>query len=196
MPPFQDLSGRRFGRLKVLKRVKNDKYKHVKYLCMCDCGKIVEVRGDGLLSKHTQSCSCLHDEILLKNKGNVKHGKYGTRLYRIWSAIKRRCNNPNTINYKDYGGRGITMCNEWLNNFLSFHEWALNNGYKDNLTIERLNVNESYSPLNCKWVTYKRQNNNKRNSFKIIIAQKKGVALKLAAESFKITANGKQKAKI
>lgn len=103
------------------------------------------------------------------NNPNYKDGRKGTRLYRIYNAMKSRCYNPNIPSFKYYGGRGITVCNEWLNDFSTFKEWALNNGYNDNLTIERLDVNGNYEPSNCIWATYKVQANNMRSNRLITI---------------------------
>ncbi len=96
----------------------------------------------------------------------VKHGMYGTRIYRIWAAMKRRCLNPNYHEYHLYGGRGIKVCNEWLG-FVEFYKWAMNNGYKDDLSIDRINQDGNYEPNNCRWETCKRQANNRRSNLTI-----------------------------
>lgn len=99
---------------------------------------------------------------------NVKHGMYGTRIYIIWSDMKRRCLNSKDQNYHYYGGRGITACNEWLE-FIPFYKWALSNNYRDDLTIDRLNNDGNYEPTNCRWITQKQQNNNKRTNILLTI---------------------------
>ena len=171
MPKFKDLTGMKFGMLTVIRRENNDNSRHVMYLCQCECSNMVIVRGDHLTSSKTRSCGCLFKKSLLNNKKNYRHGKYGSRIYHIWCAMKRRCNNPNAINYDRYGEKGITVCTEWTE-FSNFYEWAINHGYAENLTIDRIDTNEQYNPSNCRWVTYKKQNNNKRNNFFITFNEK------------------------
>lgn len=102
-----------------------------------------------------------------------KHGMTGSRLYNIWQGIRQRCNNPNDREYKWYGARGIELDNDWLE-FKPFYNWAINNGYKDNLTIDRIDVNGNYEPLNCRWVTQKEQNRNTRkNNFVLFMGRTK-----------------------
>ena len=163
MPPLKDLIGKRFGRLVVIKRVENDKHNKVQWLCQCDCGNKKIIGSAQLLAGQTISCGCYHKEICvknLKNKNNHKLSK--TRLYRIYAGIKERCLNINLKAYKNYGGRGIKVCKEWKNDFMNFYNWAINNGYSDDLTIDRIDVNGNYEPNNCRWVTKKVQNRNTR----------------------------------
>lgn len=106
-----------------------------------------------------------YNDILEKQKQcQEKHGLCHTRLYSIYTSMKSRCYYKRNKEYKNYGARGIVICEEWLNSFEAFYSWAMNNGYKDNLTIDRINVNGNYEPNNCRWVTMKIQNNNRRNN--------------------------------
>ena len=164
-----DLTGKRFGRLVVIKRVENyvspNGSKYARWLCRCDCGKEKVVKTVCLNDGDTQSCGCIHSERLAeRNRANKKLGKTNHRLYKIWCGIKARCKNSNATDYDIYGGRGITICEEWKNDFSLFYNWAVNNGYKDNLTIDRVDTNGNYCPENCKWSTTKEQSNNKRNN--------------------------------
>ena len=156
-----DLTGKRFGRLVVIER--SDKIgSHPMWLCECDCGNRVIVDGANLRTNHTKSCGCYHSEIAPKNR--TKHGKSYTRLHRIWACMKQRCYYPKRHNYHNYGGRGITICDEWRTDFQAFYDWAMANGYNDNLSIDRVDVNGNYRPENCRWATMKEQQNNRRNT--------------------------------
>ena len=162
MAKFDNKIGRKYGRLTVIKRVDNARQPNgktqVQWLCKCTCGKTIVVRSTSLNSGNTKSCGCAMNK--------PKHGLSKTRLYRIWNAMKNRCNNPNNYGYKNYGGRGIKVCDEWNKDFLEFYNWAINNGYKENLSIDRINNNGNYEPNNCRWATSKEQMANRRN-FKV-----------------------------
>lgn len=154
------IEGQRFGRLIVIKRIKNNKF-----LCKCDCGNFKTIEKSSLLSKNTKSCGCLARET--SKKTLYKHGFYGTKIYKIYYSMKNRCYYHKNISFSNYGARGIKICKEWLNKengFLNFYNWAIENGYKEGLSIDRIDVNGNYEPNNCRWVTRAFQNNNKRNN--------------------------------
>lgn len=166
MGKFIDLTGQKFGRLTVIKRLLNNKYHCAMWECKCDCDNIVKISSNSLRSKNTKSCGCLQKERAkqtgFKNKRNIPN-KIRNTLYRM----KTRCYNCKSSKYKYYGGRGIKICSEWLdkeNGMMSFYNWAIQNNYKDGLTIDRIDVNGNYEPNNCRWVTMKEQANNKRNT--------------------------------
>lgn len=170
----KDFTGERFGRLIVVKDTGKRKNRRKIWLCKCDCGNEKEVISTYLVNGDTTSCGCYRRECELKNLskfwGQAKtHGLSKTRIYQIWADMKDRCNNANNPVFKNYGGRGIKVCDEWLNDFMSFFNWAMANGYQNDLSIDRINVNGNYEPNNCRWATWKIQANNKRTSRKITI---------------------------
>lgn len=165
MKTVKDLTGQRFGRLVAIEKI-SAKGIATKWLCMCDCGKKVSVLTHSLISGNTSSCGCLHREKLAENNkiSKRKHGMTGTRLYRIWGGMKRRCYEIANKDYERYGARGIIICDAWLTDFQFFYEWAMSNGYKDDLSIDRIENDGNYEPSNCKWTTVKIQNNNRRTN--------------------------------
>lgn len=162
MGTIKDINGQKFGKLTAVKYlyVKNG---HAIWLCKCDCGNFTKVASNDLLKGGTKSCGCLQKE------SHTKHGKYKERLYNIYRGIKQRCYNHNRKRYKDYGGRGIKMCDEWLNDFMMFYDWSMANGYDDTLTIDRIDNDGNYEPNNCRWVTPKQQVRNQRSNRNITI---------------------------
>ena len=148
---IKDITGQRFGRLIALKHIGFASNHVALWKCKCDCGKMIVARECNLHSGITKSCGCL--QIERTKKANSKHGKTNTRLYNIWSKMKERCCNPTRKAYKNYGKKGVSVCDEWLNDFQKFHDWAIVSGYKDNLTIDRINSDGNYEPNNCRWIT-------------------------------------------
>lgn len=154
---IKNLQGKRFGRLVAIRPTAKRQNRHTIWLCRCDCGKLVEVERGGLLTGNTTSCGCFQKETMVNNKLAYKHGDAKTRdqarLYRIWVSMKQRCLNPNASSYEWYGKKGIIICNKWKTSYMDFKTWALANGYADNLTIDRMDSNGNYEPLNCQWIT-------------------------------------------
>lgn len=160
-----DLIGKKFGRLTVLSVANKTKYGY-KWNCVCDCGNKVVVLGTNLRKQNTMSCGCYQKdrarETQLKHGDSKRHNT--NRLYRCWCDMKTRTQNPNSACAKSYNKRGIKCCDEWANSYESFKMWAINNGYNDNLTLDRINVDDGYYPKNCRWITIKEQARNKRNT--------------------------------
>lgn len=158
--------GMRFGKLVIIKEVDPRKLDRC-FLCQCDCDKEVISRLSALKRKGGSSCGCTRRKPMIKNRSeNYPYTNH--RLYSIWGDMKKRCYNKNSRAYKWYGDRGIRICQDWLDRFLNFYNWAIANGYSDDLTIERLNPTKNYDPLNCTWIPWSEQNNNKGNSRFII----------------------------
>lgn len=166
MAKVKDLTGQKFGRLTVIRKA--DYYispkgqKQTQWLCECDCGKKLIVRTTNLKSGNSKSCGCLNIEQIKKSENKNKkypqliYNKKTKRLLNIHRNMIKRCNDKNKNWYKN----GVKVCEEWLNDFISFYNWAINNGYQDNLTIDRINNNGNYEPSNCRWTTYKKQARN------------------------------------
>lgn len=155
---FKDLTGQTFGYLTVIERVYDPAYKRVHWRCMCKCGNETIVTGDALTTGKTSSCGCKVYETK-----NQTHGLRHTRIYSIWCGMKKRCYNPAEKSYTRYGAKGITVCEEWLHDFMAFYKWSMDNGYTDKLTIDRIDNSKGYSPDNCRWITHAEQQRNKSN---------------------------------
>lgn len=166
---FVDLKEKVFGRLTVLEEVGVVNYQPI-WKCRCECGNFTMVSSGALKSGGTKSCGCLKRELLVKK--NTKHGMTSGpkkhRLYIVWAGMLQRCFNKNELAYKNYGARGITVCDEWKS-FEAFKDWAISNGYRNDLEIDRQNNNGNYEPSNCRWVTVSENQLNKRNNHRITI---------------------------
>lgn len=173
MSKLIDLTGKKFGKLTVLKRAENNKHRQPQWLCKCDCGNETVVVGQKLRTGHTKSCGC----IVYEQKPRLTHGMTSTPLFTRWIGMKSRCNNPKNKKYNRYGGRGIKVCDEWENDFMAFYNWAISNGFEESLSIDRIDNNKGYSPDNCRWATPRQQANNTRRN---IIVERDGEKVTLS----------------
>lgn len=164
MSKLKDLTGLRFGKLTVIERADNTLRKSGKtdtlWWCKCSCGNEEPVlRSRGTLQRSANpSCGCGRKDR------KTRHGMTDSHLYRVWTDMKTRCTNPKSNRYDCYGGRGITICDDWINSFDCFMEWAISNGYQEGLSLERCDVNSGYNPDNCCWIERTDQAKNKQNT--------------------------------
>jgi len=206
---FVDETGKKYGRLTVLEYQGRSKNRNALWLCLCECGNTVVVKGCLLRSGTTKSCGCLKreiakeaiykynssDEYVPPSVYNIKHGMTHDHLYKVWLSMKRRCIDENHDNYRYYGGRGIKVCEEWANDFITFMDWAYANGYDSSLTIDRIDVNGNYCPNNCRWVPFYEQIRNRRNTVSMeynnqrkplkVLCDENGVPYKWAHSKYK-----------
>lgn len=135
------------------------------WVCECDCGNLTVVNTGNLKSQKIVSCGCYNKEKA--RKGYPVHGMSHERIYNVWAGMKKRCSSESHPSYMYYGGRGISVCDEWATNFLAFYEWSMSHGYQDDLSIDRINPDGNYEPSNCRWISIKEQENNRRNNVTI-----------------------------
>ncbi|RLI83493.1 MAG: hypothetical protein DRP01_09035 [Archaeoglobales archaeon] len=158
MGKFINLAEEKFGRLTAIERVANNKWNKAVWLCRCDCGNETTTLANHLRNGSTKSCGCLQQEA------HITHGLTGHKLYWVWDAMKRRCKNEAHRSYKNYGNRGISVCDEWRTDFQAFYDWAMASEYEEGLTIDRINNNGNYEPDNCQFITIAENNRNQRRT--------------------------------
>ena len=161
-----DITGNKYGKLSVISRDLNRESNRAYWFCKCECGNEISTTSQRLRRGTSKSCGCSRNEYI--GKANTKHGMTGTRIYKIWCHMNERCKAKTHKQYSDYGGRGIKVCDEW-SDFSTFFNWAKNNGYKEELTLDRIDNNGGYFPSNCRWADVFTQQNNQRRTVRISV---------------------------
>lgn len=165
----KNLNGKRFGKLVVIGEaddyIQPNGRRRSRVSCLCDCGNTIDVLRENVVSGKTKSCGCYRRTV--SSNARKSHGDSESLLYGVWLSMKRRCDNENVPHYEDYGKRGITVCDEWQHSYESFRDWAMQNGYHEGLSIDRINNDMGYSPTNCRWADSKTQANNRRSNRKL-----------------------------
>lgn len=156
-----DLAEKRFGRLTAIGPSPTRKSNHEHWFFQCDCGNVADCDVYSVIKGRTKSCGCIRREVA-RQRATTIDGHYGEPLHGVWSAMRQRCSNPKNKDYKYYGARGISVCQEWQSGYLAFRSWALSNGYQTGLTIDRINTYGNYEPDNCRWITIQEQQKNRR----------------------------------
>lgn len=180
MAVCKDLTGKKFGYLTVISRAENAKNGAARWNCLCKCGNLTVVPTHRLNNGQCQSCGCKKLE-----SHNKVHGMTKTDIHNKWLSMKQRCFDKNHSSYKRYGALGITVCDEWKDNFINFRDWSYENGYKEGMSLDRIDNSKGYFPGNCRWVTWKDQCNNRRSNIKITY-QGKAQNLKQWCDELKI----------
>lgn len=158
---YKGIEGNKYGMLTAIRNT-HKHYRNTKSLLWefrCDCGNTKEIIVSKVVKGEIRSCGCLHKISPAKT-----HGESTSKLYGVWCTMKNRCYNPNVDMYHNYGARGITVCDEWLHSYVNFRDWAYSHGYKEHLSIDRIDNNLGYSPSNCRWIPLSEQARNKRNT--------------------------------
>lgn len=162
--PYNDLRGKKFNRLTVIEIAGRDKYGKILWRCKCDCGNETITHGRSLVNGQCKSCGCM--KSICKKEVGAARGLSNTRIYNIWHSMIQRCYDPKAISYKYYGAKGISVCPDWQGEqgFFNFLGWAIENGYREYLTIDRIDGNKDYSPSNCRWADYSTQRRNQERT--------------------------------
>jgi hypothetical protein len=182
MGSVKNMVGVNFNGCLVIEREGVSKDKKATWKCRCYCGKIFTTSGKTIRSGYVKSCGCLKTKVIVEvGKKNKTHGETKTRLYDIWRGMKKRCHKETDSRYKNYGAKGIKVCDEWFLDYEAFRNWSLENGYSENLTIDRIDNKEGYKPSNCRWVDWKTQARNRTNNVLVMFEGEK-VTLSQVAE--------------